>query len=413
MPDQVEPTVDTGPLDLATEQPLSADEARYVQAARAANTLRGYRSDWTAFTSWCHDNGHQPLPATRAAISNYLTELAGHGARVGTMSRRLSAIRFAHRLRDLPDPTGSARVVAVWEGIRRTHATRPEQATPLMPPMLWDVLDACPTTKTWRTRSRPDEPSLAGLRDWAVILVGFVAALRRSELVALDVADLAGHPNGLVIRLARSKTNQRGEVDELVVLPRGTVARRCPVTALQAWLDTATITAGPLFRAVSKGNRALDRRLTDGVVNTIVQTAVARAGLADDAQAAGYSAHSLRAGFVTYAHSRGASDRAIAHQTRHRSLHTVGTYILRRHRLGRQRRHPPQTLSLAKPVPSHCPAGSPQPLPEEQTPNCVEPVRGPAGLREAGGRSVGGSCMTRPAGTEVTGAHQDNHANPG
>jgi integrase len=104
-----------------------------------------------------------------------------------------------------PDPTENARVVAVWEGIRRTHATRPDQATPLMPPLLWDVLDACPTTKTWKTPHRAEEPHLAGLRDRALILVGFVAALRRSELVGLDVADLAEHPNGMVIQLSRSK----------------------------------------------------------------------------------------------------------------------------------------------------------------------------------------------------------------
>lgn len=326
MPDQLQPTT-ADPIDLAADQPLSDDEARYVQAARAANTLRGYRSDWREFSSWCTEHDYEPMPATAAAISGYLTVLAGHGAKVGTMSRRLSAIRFAHRLRDLPDPTENARVVAVWEGIRRTHTTRPTQATPLMPPQLWDVLDACPTTKTWKARNRPDEPSLAGLRDRALILVGFVAALRRSELVALDATDLVEHPNGLVIELARSKTNQRGDIDEIVVLPRGTLPRRCPVTAVQAWLNAASITDGPLFRAVSKGNRALDRRLSAVAVNKIIQTAVVRGGLVNDGEDGGYSAHSLRAGFVTYAHSRGASDRAIAHQTRHRSLHTVGTYI--------------------------------------------------------------------------------------
>ena len=319
--------LDPGPLDLATDQQLSAEEARYIQAARAANTLRGYRSDWKEFAGWCADHGHEPLPASAAAISAYLTSLAGHGAKVGTMSRRLSAIRFGHRLRDLPDPTENARVVAVWEGIRRTHATRPEQAMPLMPPQLWDVLDTCPVMKTWKTKGKVEEAHMAGLRDRALILVGFVAALRRSELVGLDVTDLTEHSNGLVIELARSKTNQRGAMDELVVLPRGSVTRRCPVTALERWLKASKITAGPLFRAVSKGNRALDRRLTAGAVNTIVQTAVVRAGLVEPGAENGYSAHSLRAGFVTYAHGRGASDRAIAHQTRHRSLHTLGTYI--------------------------------------------------------------------------------------
>jgi hypothetical protein len=105
----------------------------------------------------------------------------------------------------------------------------------------------------------------------------------------------------LVIPIDRSKTNQRGDVDELVVLPRGTVARRCPVTTVQTWLDAADISDGPLFRAVSKGDRPLDRRLVDRVVNDVVQAAVTRAGLVEPGDDGGYSAHSLRAGFVTYA----------------------------------------------------------------------------------------------------------------
>ena len=95
---------------------------------------------------------------------------------------------FAFRLRGLPDPTEAARVVAVWEGVRRTHSAPPEQATPLMPPELLDVLEACPATRTWRTPGRASEPDLAGARDKALLLAGFTAALRRSELVALDRA---------------------------------------------------------------------------------------------------------------------------------------------------------------------------------------------------------------------------------
>ena len=94
------------------------------------------------------------MPST---ITGYLTALAGRGAKVGTMSRRLSAIKFAHQLRDLPDPTRNARVVAVWEGVRRTHGAPPEQVTPLMPPELFDVLAACPQMRTWRTRGRPTD----------------------------------------------------------------------------------------------------------------------------------------------------------------------------------------------------------------------------------------------------------------
>jgi site-specific recombinase XerD len=311
------------PLDLVDGLPLSGGEAAYVAAARAANTLRGYRSDWAEFTSWCARTGAVPLPAGPATITSYLTELARAGAKVGTMSRRISAIKFAHTLRNHADPTANARVVAVWEGIRRTHGAPPEQAYPLMPPELFDVLDACPTTKTWKTRGRAPEPDLAGLRDRALLLVGFVAALRRSELAALDLDQVAEHPNGLVVSLGRSKTNQTGEQAELVVLPRGGNRSRSAVAALQAWLEAAGVTVGPIFRPVSKGNRALPRPLHPESINTLVQNAIARAGL----DPAPYSAHSLRAGFVTYAHLRGASDRAIAHQTRHRSLATLGAYV--------------------------------------------------------------------------------------
>ena len=311
------------PLALLDGVPLTPDEATYVEAARAANTMRGYRSDWREFTTWCAQHDGEPLPAEPATVTGYLSDLARAGAKVGTMSRRLSAIKFAHQLRNLPDPTRNARVVAVWEGIRRTHGAPPAQAAPLMPPELFDVLDASPAVKVWRTPGRPDEPDLAGARDRALLLVGFVAALRRSELAALRVDQVAEHPNGLVLTLPRSKTNPTGEHVELVVLPRAANPTRCPVTALNHWLELAGITEGPVFRPVGKNNQAGARALHPESVNTLIQKAVARAKM----DPGPYSAHSLRAGFVTYAHLRGASDRAIAHQTRHRSLATLGTYV--------------------------------------------------------------------------------------
>jgi len=316
-------TDETDAVALLDDVPLSETEAGYVQAARAGNTLRGYRSDWREFTTWCAHDNREPLPASASTITGYLSELAQAGAKVGTLSRRLSAIKFVHQLRDLPDPTSNARVVAVWEGIRRTHGAPPEQATPLMPPELFDVLAACPTTRTWKTKGRPDEPDLAGARDKALLLVGFVAALRRSELAALHVDDVRDHTHGLVLSLPRSKTNQHGNQAELAVLPRGGNPDRCPVTALHTWLGLAGITTGPVFQGVTKANKPTGRALHPESINTLVQHAIARAGLNPEH----YSAHSLRAGFVTHAHLRGASDRAIAHQTRHRSLATVGSYV--------------------------------------------------------------------------------------
>lgn len=317
------PVTASDPLGALDGQALDEDEARYVSAARAANTLRGYRSDWGEWCAWCDRQGHDPLPADPVAVTRYLTYLAGHGAKVGTMSRRLSALRFAHQLRNLPSPTDTARVMTVWEGIRRTHGEPADQATPLLPPELFAVVDACPTTKVWRTRGRPPEPSLAGSRDRALLLDGFVGAFRRSELAAIDVDDITPHPKGLVVALRRSKGNQTGEHAELVVIPRSASPDRCPVRALDQWLELAGITVGPVFRKVTKANRVAPGRIHPESINQLVQAAVARAGM----DPGPYSAHSLRAGFVTYAHLRGASDRAIAHQTRHRSLASLGPYI--------------------------------------------------------------------------------------
>jgi len=312
---------------------LPEPEAAYARAARAANTLRGYRSDWADFTTWCTAHDTNPMPASPSALTGYLVTLAEAGAKVGTLSRRLSSIKFAHASAGHPDPATHPRVMAVWEGIRRVHGAPPEQAAPLMPPLLFDVLAACPVTRTWSTttatgqrrRSAPraDEPDLLGARDRALLLVGFVGALRRSELAALDMADVAEHPNGLVLSLPRSKTNQTGEHAELVVLPRAGNPDRCPVVALQRWLELAGITGGPVFRGVTKANRAGARRLHPESVTTLVKGALARTG----APTTGYSGHSLRAGFVTYAHLRGSSDRAIAHQTRHRSMASLGGYV--------------------------------------------------------------------------------------
>lgn len=342
--------------------PLSTAEIAYIRRARAANTLRGYRSDWAEFSTWCADLGVQPLPAAPSTLSGYLVALAEAGASVGTLNRRRAAIKLKHTLAKQADPCAHPRVVAVWEGIRRKHARETVQSSALMPPLLLRVVDACPREKTWKDPKRAPKPNLAGARDRALLLVGFVGALRRSELVGLTLDRVRRYGDGLVISLPRSKTNQLGQTAELVILPRSRDVEFCPVAALERWLELAGIgslpgseesalEAGghspaleetgpspdledelardsssprvPVFQGVTKGNRASGRALHPESVNVLVQNAIRRAGRSPE----GFSAHSLRAGFVTWAHLRGASDRAIAHQTRHRSMASLGQYV--------------------------------------------------------------------------------------
>ncbi len=306
------------------DEALTEEERWFAERARAANTRRAYRADLADFAGWCEREDRSALPASPATLSAYLTYLARHGAKVPTMSRRLSSIAYAHRFAGHPNPVDTPRVHAVWEGIRRERAQPVDQAPPLMPPVLWDVLAALPD-------------DLSGMRDRALLLVGFVGAFRRSELAALERPHVAPHPRGLVISIPRSKTDPYGK-GQLVVLPHSSRPERCPVASLLAWLDAAQIPDAPqhpedqetrspvfVFRPVHRNCATVAARgMSVAAINNAVQRACARA-LGPEGRA--YSAHSLRAGFATYASQRGASDRAIAHQTRHRSLASLDQYI--------------------------------------------------------------------------------------
>ena len=187
-----------------------------------------------------------------------------------------------------------------------------------MPPLLWRCIDLTPT------RTDTGEPSIAGMRDRVLLLVGFVGALRRSELTGIDIEHLEPHDKGLVVHIPKSKTNQYGDQDELVILPRNTQALdRCPVSTITAWRRATGIDTGPLLRGLKRTGQPRATRLSDQAVTDIIKAVVTRAGTDSD----GYTAHSLRAGFVTWANLLGESDRAIARQTRHRSMQSIGHYV--------------------------------------------------------------------------------------
>ena len=160
-----------------------------------------------------------------------------------------------------------------------------------------------------------------GKRDRALLLVGFAGAFRRSELVSLDVADVAFDPNGLTIRLRRSKTDQEGE-GRKVGLPYGSNLATCPVRALQEWLHVAAITNGALFVGINRHGTP-QGRLSACAVALIVKKVVAAAGLNPDL----YAGHSLRAGLATSAAMAGVSERSIMAQTGHKSVMMVRRYI--------------------------------------------------------------------------------------
>ena len=162
--------------------------------------------------------------------------------------------------------------------------------------------------------------TVTGVRDRAIILLGFAGALRRSELVALNVADIEMTENGLLVRILRSKTDQEAEGAVVAVLSGGTY---CPAEAVLSWLTAAKITEGFVFRAISRSGKVSASGLSDRTVSSIVKRGARQIGL----DAKKFSAHSLRSGFLTSAAANGASIFKMMDVSRHKSIDTLRTYV--------------------------------------------------------------------------------------
>ena len=282
---------------------------QYAQAATAQNTRRAYQSDWRIFEAWCHDHELEPMPAKPATVALYLSARAEAGVKVSTIERSLSAIAKAHKVANLDSPRDNDAVKTVMKGIRRTHTVAPQQVAPVLLEDLRQMIHGLPDT-------------MGGARDRALLLLGFAGAFRRSELVGVDTDDLDFRPEGLVVTLRRSKTDTEGQGRNIGV-PYGSDPSTCPVRALQAWLESAGIDHGAVFRAVNRHGTVAPKRLSDRSVALVVKRAAQNVGL-DPAR---YAGHSLRAGLATSAAQAGKSERAIKRQTGHRSTTMVRRYI--------------------------------------------------------------------------------------
>ena len=206
-------------------------------------------------------------------------------------------------------PTRHIVVRAVLSGIRRTNGSAQEGKNPLRVEDLRAIVSRLPSTAQ-------------GVRDRALLLIGFAGGFRRSELIGLDTGDVEFVSAGLIVNLRRSKTDQEGQ-GRRVGIPAGANPETCAVRAAAAWLGVIGRAAGPVFRGINRHGQVAEERLSDRAVALIVKRLVLYAGL----DAKFYAGHSLRAGLATSAAAAGASERAIMAQTGHRSLATVRRYI--------------------------------------------------------------------------------------
>ena len=296
--------------DLSELEDVASRALKYAKSGKAESTKDAYRSDFRHFDEWCERHGLDSLPASPATVGLYITSMADGGYATSTIGRRLVAISQAHKLSDLEPPTTSEKVREIWKGIRRQLGTAQKGKRPLL------------TVEIRQIIQQLDVDMTIDVRDRALILLGFAGAFRRSELVAIDVDDMDFRNKGVVVELARSKTDQEGQ-GRTVAIPHGRHDETCPVGAVQEWLELVEDESGPLFRSVTRGGSLKENRISGRTVCRVVKKRVQSIGLDPDA----FGAHSLRAGFATAAAQAGASERDIMRQTGHSSLETVRGYI--------------------------------------------------------------------------------------
>jgi len=285
----------------STEQ-LSEGIDELVRQSLADNTRRAYASDVRRFEAWGGS-----LPAAAETIAAYLADhVESHSS--STITRWLASLSKAHRTLSANDPTKSELVKSVLRGIRRQYSVPPKQALPLTRNLLFDVLDAIPE-------------DLRGARDRALLLIGFAGGFRRSELVGLNLPDVASHEKGMVLTLHRSKTDQMGKGRTIgVPFARG---RLCPVQAFRTWVEKAKIAGGPVFRSIDQHSTLSESALSGHAVSLLIKSRLAKAGF----DHTGFSGHSLRSGFVTSAARAGVSSWKIRQQTGHASDAMLQRYI--------------------------------------------------------------------------------------
>jgi integrase len=275
----------------------------------SAATEKAYRSDWAKWSDYASANGVCEFPASPQAVANFATYLAHEKhQKLSSIRRALSTIAQRHTLAELPSPCTHIAVRKALDGLARLddngahYMERDPEAvgkTPVGKLELLQMIAAMPATSK-------------GIRDKAVLLVGFAACLRRSEIVGLDVSDVTFSDKGAVLHIRRSKTDQTGRGADVALDAMG-ANPLCPVAALRAWLAASNIANGPIFPITAQS------------VRLIVRESASRGGL----DATNIAAHSLRSGCATSALSAGKGENQIAVQKhgRWKSLSTVSRYV--------------------------------------------------------------------------------------
>ena len=273
----------------------------FIERSISDNSQKAFISDLAHFKQW-----GGILPSTIEQVSIYLSDHAEIHS-MATLKRRLASISKAHNIKGFENPIASETVKMVMRGIARQYGKPQYQVKPILKENLIAML------------SHTDD-SPKGMRDRALLLIGFSAALRRSEIIEINCTSLEFVDRGLVLTLVRSKTDQTGTGRKIgVPFGRGVI---CPVQAIKDWINLLG-EKEYLFPAITKGGDIKEGHISDRAVADIIKHYAKKAGLEHEL----YSGHSLRAGLATSAAMNGVSTHKIRQQTGHKSDAMLSRYI--------------------------------------------------------------------------------------
>ena len=282
-----------------------------AENSQSDNTRRSYEYSWDVFDRFCESMRLIALPAEPMTVALFLADQYQNNLSVSTLSQRIAAIRSMHLGNDYLSPTDSEFVKDKMKGFRNLKGTK--QSAPKDPAtedIIIAMLDAIDTS------------TLLGMRDRALLLYGYAGALRRSELVGIDVEHIKPVPLGHELTIPRSKGDQQAKGQKIGVMARSG-SPLCPTSAVDEWLKASGIQKGSVFRRFYKNDTLGATRLGDKTVERLVKELAFRIGLSMDR----FAAHSLRSGFLTSAADSGARWDKLREHARHRRLDTTAGYI--------------------------------------------------------------------------------------
>jgi len=332
------PATDREPAggDVPAEVPSVKDAlSALAKEPVAQSTADVYARHWRAFASWCREEGRTPLPATEETVQLYAATEAKRGLAMSTIRGRLAAIGFFHRNDGREDPTASERIENTVANLSRSVGTPAEKKKALRSEDIADMVRALPGSPQASANGEnpegdrsgtPGARFLRGVRDRALILVGFAAALRRSELAGICREHVTFNSKGFELLIPESKGDQQGSGD-LVGVTRGESVDLCPARALRRWLRAASIEAGPVFRSVPNHGLVAPDDRAEPISGQAVADAVKRAAEGAGLDTEKVSGHSLRRGHLTTAARNGAALPDLQKQARHADPRTTAEYI--------------------------------------------------------------------------------------